>query len=209
MNLLKKDNKYIEDTNELGRAVVLLIEENLNPRNWGFSQTFTNFTKRSSQIVIYDSKWCRIHFSFSRQRVPEHDELSIYYARLHAPNEEPFMIWEKEKCRCWHHFLDPLRFLDGLTPHEAVEQVNVLKQLPKVVKGFRESELGKKLLDEYPPKSAIVLQSVLWKHYGQRLFDLFDLRIPDLWQKYGDFLREYYKLLGEKSSYGPPYENVC
>ena len=119
------------------------------------------------------------------------------------------MMWQEQNCRCWHNFLDPLRFLDGLTPHEAMKQAKIQKQLPIVVRSFRDSELGRKLLIEYPPKSAIVLQSVLWKHYGQRLFDLFDLRKPDLWHGYQKFLREYYELLGEESSYGPPYENVC
>jgi hypothetical protein len=32
MNLLNKDDKYIEDPNELGHALVILIEENLDPK---------------------------------------------------------------------------------------------------------------------------------------------------------------------------------
>jgi len=72
----------------------------------------------------------------------------------------------------------PLRFLDGLTPKEAMEQVKIHKQLPIVVRDFRQSVSCKRLLEEYPPKSAIVLQSVLWERYGQRLFELFDLRRP-------------------------------
>ena len=114
------------------------------------------------------------------------------------------MIWKGENCRCWHNVLDPLRFLDGLSSFDAKQQAKIDKQLPHVVRDFRHSEFGKRLLDEYPPKSAIALQSVLWKHYGQRLFDLFDLRKPDLWQGYQKFLREYYGLLGEKSQLWTP-----
>jgi hypothetical protein len=209
MDLLFKDSHIIENTEDVGHAVVNMIEDNLDIKKWGFNLTFTKFAKLNNIKIVYRSDWCQVKFMFSRQRLPQYDELTILYGRLHAPNEEPFMVWEGEECNCWHHFLDPLRFLDGLTPHDAMEQVKVLKQLPKVVKDFRESDLGKKLLAEYPPKSAIILQSVLWKHYGQRLFELFDLRKPDLWQEYRIFLREYYSLLGEKSVYGPPYENVC
>ena len=209
MNLFIKDDKIFENANDLGHALVQIIGDNLDIKNRGFRLVYTNFAKVSEIVAIYDCEWCRINFVFSRQRAPRYDELSIDYGRLHALNEEPFMIWGGENCRCWHNVLDPLRFLDGLTPREAMEQVKVLKQLPVVVRGFRESDLGKNLLEEYPPKSAIVLQSVLWKHYGQRLFDLFDLRKPDLWREYQKFLREYYVLLGEKSSYGPPYEKVC
>jgi hypothetical protein len=111
MNLLNKDDKYIEDPNELGHALVILIEENLDPKNWGFTISYTNFTKRSSQIVIYDSKRCRVYFSFSRQRFPQYDELSIYYGRLHALNEEPYMEWEGKRCRCWHQIWEPLFYL--------------------------------------------------------------------------------------------------
>lgn len=209
MNLLIKDTNTIENSEDVGLAVVNMVEDNLDVKRWNFNLTFKKFVKTNSIKIVYRSNKCQIKFLFSRQRLPQYDELTILYGRSHAPNEDPFMMWEGQQCNCWHHYLDPLRFLDGLTPHGAMEQVKVLKQLPIVVRGFRESDLGKKLIAEYPPKSAIVLQSVIWKHYGQRLFDLFDLQKPDLWQGYQKFLREYYGLLGEESSYGPPYENVC
>jgi hypothetical protein len=209
MDLLNKDKKYIENTNELGRALVALIEENLNPKGWGFTQSFINFAKSSGQVVIYDSIWCRIRFSFSRQRSPEYDELSIYYGRLHALNEEPYMEWKGKKCRCWHELWEPLRYLDGLSPSDAVQQSELLKQLPTVVENFWNSDQAKILREVYPPKHGIVLHSKLWQHYGQRLFDLFDLQRPDLWDEYQKFLAEYYRLLGKKVIYGPPYENVC
>jgi hypothetical protein len=209
MNLFVKDANVIEKVDDLGNALVQMIEENLDVKRWGFHLTYKNFARANEIVVVYNSQWCKINFTFSRQRIPQHDELSIEYGRLHAPNEEPFMVWEGEKCRCWHNVLDPLRFLDGLSPNEAAEQVMTLKQLPHVVRDFRESAFGKKLLEEYPPKSAIVLQSILWKHYNDRLFELFDIRHPKLWNSYRKFIKEYYALLGMKASYGPPYENIC
>ena len=123
-----------------------MIEDNLDLKRWNFNSTFTKFVKTNSIKIVYRSNGCQFKFLFSRQRLPRDDELTILYGRLHAPKEDPFMIWEGENCRCWHNVLDPLRFFDGLTPHEAMEQVKVLKQLPVVVRGYRESNLVKPFL---------------------------------------------------------------
>jgi hypothetical protein len=37
----------------------------------------------------------------------------------------------------------------------------------------------------------------IWKYYGRRLFELFDLRQPDLWNRYVKYLMEYYRLQDE------------
>ena len=198
-----------ENPEDIGNSLQKLIENNLEIKHRSFHLTFKKSTKVSNIVVIYNSEVCRLSFMFSYKRYTNEDELSIQYGRLHAPNEEPFMIWNGEECRCWHNILVPLRFLDGLTPSEAYKQVMVDKQLPIVVRNFRESNLGKELMKEYHPKAAIVLHAALWRYYGKRLFELFDLRRPDLWEEYRQFIREYYKLLGTKSVYGPPYENVC
>jgi hypothetical protein len=198
-----------ENSEDIGKAVLKLIEGNLDIKRWGFRLAFTNFTKARNITAIYNSEWCRLSFMFSYMRYPDADELSVDYGRLHAPNEAAFMEWNGEECRCWHNALVPLRFLDGLTPTGAYKQVMVDKKVPIVVRNFIESSQGKKLIDEYPPKHEIVLHNTLWKHYGKRLFELFDLRRPDLWEEYRKFTSEYHSLLGMKSIFGPPYENVC
>jgi len=207
--IIIRDNRDIKNGDELGKLLIELIEDNLDLKRWNFYLAFTNFKSTNSLTAIYYSDWCKIRFMFSRQRLPELDELTIHYGRTHAPNEEVFMVWEGQECRCWHNVLDALRFLDGLSPLKAMEQVKISKHLPDVVRNFRQSESGKKLLNDYPPKSALVMHSILWEHYGLRLFELFDLHRPDLWEKYNRFIREYYDLLGMKSSYGPPYDRIC
>lgn len=209
MNLLVNDPRKPEHAEEVSNALIELIEANLDVKRFNFYLSFTKFANLTNIEVIYDSEWCRISFMFSREIFPERDELTIQYGRLHAPNEKPFMIWQGEECNCWHRILAPLRFLDGLSPVEAVQQVMVQKELPPVVENFRQTKHGKKLLSEYPPKYGIALHSVLWEHYGQRLFELFDLRRPDLWEEYRQFIREYHRLLGTKTNYGPPEENIC
>lgn len=209
MDLYPRNSNKPESIEDVGKALLQLIEENLEIKRWNFRLTYTKFIKKSNMKVIYDSEWCRVKFMFSRMHFPETDKLLIDYGRLHAPNEELFMMWNGEGSRCWHNILDPLRFLDGLTPADAFKEARQDKFLPLVVRDFRASKLGKQLQAEYPPRSSIVLQSRLWAHYGESLFELFDLRRPDLWEGYRGFLKEYYSLLGLKSDYGLPYEYVC
>ena len=207
MDLYPRDANRPERGEEVGNALQQLIEENLEIKRWNFRLTFTKFIETRNIKIIYDSEWCRIKFMFSRMHYPETDEILIEYGRLHAPNEKSHIMWQGEMCRCWHNILDPLRFLDGLTPKEAYEQTIVDNQLPSAVRYFMDSQRGQELLKEYPPKSAIALQSTLWKTYEKKLFELFDLRRHALWEEYRWFLREYYKLLGIKSKRPP--ENVC
>jgi hypothetical protein len=207
MDLYPRNANKPERGEEVGHALIQLIEENLGIKRWNFRLTFTKFIEPRNIRIIYDSEWCRIKFMFSRMHYPETDEILIEYGRLHAPNEKSLILWDGELCRCWHNILDPLRFLDGLTPKEAYEQAIIDKQLPSAVRYFRDSQHGGELLKEYPPKSAIVLQATLWKTYEKKLFELFDLRHPYLWEEYREFLRGYYKLLGLKTKRPP--ENVC
>jgi len=207
MKLYPRDANRPERSDDIGNALVELIEENLEIERWNFHLTFTKFVNPRNIKIIYDSEWCRIKFMFSRMHYPETDEILIEYGRLHAPDEELFMNWNGGECRCWHNILNPLRFLDGLSPAEAYVQAMMDKQLPSVVRNFRQSPRGKELLKEYPPKSAIALQSTLWKAYEKKLFELFDLRRYSLWEEYRQFLKEYYRLLGLKSKHPP--ENVC
>ena len=209
MDLYPRNSNKPEGIEDVRDALIKLIEENLEIERWNFRLAFTKFIKPKGIKLIYDSEWCRVKFMFSRMHFPETDKLLIDYGRLHAPDEELFMTWGGEGCRCWHNILDPLRFLDDLTPADAFKQAKQDKQLPLIVRDFRASKLGKKLLNEYPPKATIVMQSRLWQHYGESLFELFDLRRPDLWEEYRQFLKEYYGLLGLKSDYGLPYEYVC
>jgi hypothetical protein len=207
MELYPRDANKIERGEEVGNAFLRLIEENLEIKRWNFRLTFTKFLEPRNIKVIYDSEWCRIKFMFSRMHYPETDEILIEYGRLHAPNEKSLILWEGDMCRCWHNILDPLRFLDGLTPKEAYEQAIVNNQLPSAVRYFRDSPRGVELLREYPPKSAIVLHSTLWKTYEKKLFELFDMRRHYLWEEYREFLRGYYSLFGQKSRHS--LENVC
>ncbi len=209
MNILYIKSKEVEPPEELGKAIQKLIEEKIDLIKWGFQLSFQDFDKFAYQKIIYNSIYCRFYISFSRGRWPMHDKLNIGYGRLHAPDNKAIIYWQKEECHCWHSLYNHIKFLDGMSAKEAFESDKMGEHLPKLVKDFRYSIVGEKLREKYPPEYVIAEEATVWEHYGQGLFDLFDLRQPEFWEEYRAFLREYYQLTREKSQYGPPHENVC
>lgn len=137
-------------------------------------------------------------------------QMHIYYGRTHALNDKWVMDWNGEDCHCWHNDLDALRFLDGLSPQEAVDQLRVHGQQPHIAEQFRRSALGKKLDRDYHAEWMARMQATIWEHYGQRLFELFDVRHPELWKQYGRFIAEFHKISGSKAIPGFPSDNkIC
>ena len=68
MKLYPRNYDILETSEEVGKALLGLIKENLDLERWDFQLSFTKFQKTSNIKIIYDSKWCRIKFMFSRQR---------------------------------------------------------------------------------------------------------------------------------------------
>ncbi len=192
-----------------GEELIALLERNLDFRRWRFKVSYTNFTQVGGPKVIYNSEWCRVKFSLSYEMGRRFDELLLLYGRLHAPDEGVTMLWNGEECLCWHNLRwSPILFLDGLSPEEAAH----FKGKPPLVEQFWQSEEGKKLYWTYHPEFRLRIESILWEHYGQRLFELFDLRRSELWGQYVRFNREYYKILNRKSIPGfpfPPEDKIC
>ena len=78
-----------------------LLNENLDFERWGFRQSY--ILPKKFPLIIYDSQWCRVKFSFDHgDRYDDRAHLSVYYGRLHAPSDDSFMVWNDEKCWCWH-----------------------------------------------------------------------------------------------------------
>ena len=49
----------------------------------------------------------------------------------------------------------------------------------------------------------------VWDCYGENFFELFDLRHPDRWVQYREFLKEFYNIKGRVSFIDPPQDQVC
>lgn len=173
---------------ESQRQLIERAETHLNLSQRGFQ---VSFQAEESTKVIFNSEWCRLKI---RQQRPspniKDDELYISYGRLHAPNEEAYMMLNGEKQHCWHrNDLLCLFFLDGYSPYDVESEFDSVALLKK----YRESEEGSRLRQEYTSEYLFRVEALIWKRYGQRLFDLFDLRRPDLWEAYSDFLEKFHK----------------
>ena len=167
---------------------IKLLEDCFDFERWGFQLIFSGGVPQSNPSIVYESQKCRVRFMWE---IPDYrDSLEItyiLYGRLHASVFQEIMDWKGKKCHCWHDAKQALNFLDGLTPQEAFKNVSAPVFMSTFyeenkTKGWRQSEMQARR------------QAAVWKLYGHNLFNLFDLHYPDLWQKYSDFIKEFYSL---------------
>jgi hypothetical protein len=181
-----------ESVNDPLEEMSRLAQKFLPLAKWGFKESI-RFVSTSPKI-IYDSEWCRVKFIWTGWEMYAGNELSIMYGRLHAPSDSSYMMWNDEKCYCWHSLMGTgaaLDFLDGLTPQESTSR----KGFSGIIEQLRQSELWQELAGKRRnPELAVRMEAAIWEHYGLRLFELFDLRRPDLWEGYISFLTECYRL---------------
>jgi hypothetical protein len=190
------------EENELNaRKMADLAERFLPFDSWGFGQSDRIIT--SFPCVAYDSEWCRLQLTWGGWDPYAGYTMSIYYGRLHAPIDKAVILWNGQECYCWHQVNEALNFLDGLSPQEAVNQLHVHGQWPSVMEQFRQSEIGKGL-ERNQPEWIIRMHASVWEHYGRRLFELFDLRHPELWEQFRQFLKEFYEAKGTILIFDPP-----
>jgi hypothetical protein len=169
--------------------ILQAIEKFLKPQDRGFELVYAGLVPNRRPAILYQSSQCKMRIHCRRDRDYSSIELSISYGRLHAPRDEDTMEWNGKKCLCWHRLtLSPLLFfLDGLSPAKAVE----LKfGRTKVEADFLASSRKEWSVPEHWARR----HAMLWEHYDQRLFNLFDLNRPDLWEEYATFLKEYYEM---------------
>jgi len=176
-------------------ALVQSVEKYLEYNRWGFSIVYTGIIKEQPKnilrpSVIFQSEFCKVKITSMRDRVYDSPEIHVAYGRLHAPMDQYLMEWNGQSAHCWHYLIieHTFDFLDGISPSESLSKQS---SFPKIYKDFYNSDENKKWI---PSKRVCKLHSIIWKHYGQRLFDLFDLRKPNLWVNYQKFVKEIYLL---------------
>jgi hypothetical protein len=155
-------------------------------------------------ILIYDSEWCRIRLFWEGWDYGRGNGINIRYGRLHATNEGSEMLWNGENCHCWHRVEHALHFLDGRTATE-VAKLGFSHSLTRPF--YQEDVLGKFAYRQ--PEWLGEMHVTIWEHYGQSLFELFDLRQPDRWELYRKFLKEVYDIAGRIPEIEPPMDKVC
>lgn len=162
------------------------------PENRGFKLIYSGLGSYNSGIILYQSDRCKLRIRCNRDRPFDPLEFSVTYGRLHTPTDEDVMEWNGKKMPllAWLGFKDIIAFLDGLSPSEAMEISH-----SKIEEEFFELWQGK----SWESTEIFVREhAMIWDHYGERFFDLFDLNHPDLWEEYANFLKQYYEIHSEK-----------
>ena len=188
-------------------TVANLVASSLPLSDWGFTES-VRFVSVADPIIIFNSQWCRVKFLIEREMTK--DFLRISYGRLHALDSSWIMHWNGENHYCWHsHPFDirfMLEFLDGTSPQNAYKR----RWTPfPFFEDYSNSKFAKSI-DSLEERN-LKLHSAIWEHYGLRFFELLDLRRPDLWEQYLDFLKECFKPKNsgsEKDGY-PPEHRRC
>jgi len=172
-----------------------LLERFLDFERWGFQPVFSGEILipapfGTCHALMYQSKYCKVRF-LVRADISTPDTYSAY-GRLHAPVDRNSMLWDGEECYCWHHGLPAAQFLEGISPHDAHEIV------PPCIKRLSDQyQLDKWPWEEYLARYA----AAIWGQYGQRFFDLYDVRQTTLWNSYLAYCQEYY---GETFRFNKP-----
>jgi len=191
------DERNIDPIEEMTRVAQNFLDVGL----WAFKESYRS--ARSGNL-IYDSEWCRVSLVWGGWDYAVGNSISIHYGRLHAPDEDAIMIWNSEACRCWHGFDDALHFLDKKTPADAAK----LDYSHPITDPFYEEGFRQKFSRRQPEWLA-QMHAAIWRHYGKRFFELFDLRQPDFWEEYRKFLKEVYDIKGRRPYIKPPLDKVC
>ena len=191
------DERELDPVKEMTRVAQTFLDL----ASWSFK---TSYSSSKLGILIYDSEWCRISLVWGGWDPLGGNTIHIRYGRLHAPNEKVTMLWNGEECRCWHDFSQVLHFLDGLSPTEAAQR----NYSHPITDPFYQEEFRQKYSRRQPEWLA-QMHATIWSHYGKEFFGLFDLRQPELWEKYSHFLKQLYDIKGRSRAIRPPPDKVC
>jgi hypothetical protein len=191
------DEKNVNPIQEMARIAQNFLDINL----WGFKESYRVIEPGK---LIFDSEWCRLNFIWDGWDYLGGNTISIRYGRRHAPNDKATMVWNGEECRCWHDVNHALYFLDGRSVGDAVKMINS----HPLLKPFFDDEIRKEFHRRQPEWLAN-MHTAIWQHYDKSFFELFDLRRPDLWNQYLQFLKEFYDIKGRSSFIKPPLDKVC
>jgi len=183
---------------------VQMLEQIIDFEKWGFKQTFVGFPLPAPWAwrVIYDSEWCRVCFSWDIEDPREYPVSHVSYGRLHAPSNEETILWNGKKCYCWHGIRKALYFLDGM-PWQYVAEHKF--EVPTAEQTFRQSRKQNWSQPEWMAR----MHLAFWQQYDKKLFELFDLRHPEIWKKYTEFLEEYHKFTDYPPVRYPSSYEVC
>ena len=180
------------ETTRLIEDLDTVIQEHLDLNRFGFKEIYRYTPYPKGPYIIYENNLCKVYIHYVMERYSWHDNIRIYYGRKHAVNDSEIIDWKGKKYWCWHN-ANPgnvIDFLDGLTPEEAKNR----RGLGSILDAFKNSPEGSSL--EYNlPELSLREHKLIIDNYAPRIFELFDTKNSALWQKYSQFVKDYYLLL--------------
>ena len=194
------ENERMEDPCEY---MAQLAQKYLPLNHWGFKESFRS---NKDERLIFDSQWCRMKFSWSGWEMYGGNTISTFYGRLHAPRDDVRMKWNEKVCHCWHREELILHFLDQRKAEYAAKAIFT----HELIEQYKLSDLGQGLAGKRrQPEWLVQMHATIWKNYAPRLFEVFDLRRPDLWEQYQSFVKQVYDIKGRNPAIVPPPDQIC
>lgn len=198
------DNNHSNGLEKEYQQFLELIKKNLDLEKWGFAQVYSSISERNTLpfVIVHDSHHSRIKFIYDAVDYGgvQHNfrELGIVYSRLHHKNTIE-NIYPNTINVIYEHsiFRYILNFLDDLSPQEVLEGKG---KEPRVIYEFETSGASWVLSNEYKfaEVSKVIktlrMHNKIWEYYGESLFELFDLKNSELWEKYVSFYNEIRRL---------------
>jgi hypothetical protein len=174
---------------EIDFVELIQTAENYQPlKDWGFTLSAKHVGDPESWLV-YKTQWCKMKIYHRKDfhHYMRDDAVHIYYGRVHALDDTQTMEHEGKMYSCWLPDTQLVRsYLDGQSPEEAMQYA----PRPQWLKDY----LANTPRTDTAGESQLQYQGAYWDHYGIRFFELLDVRRPDLWDGYINFLKEYAKL---------------
>ena len=193
---------YCDNIANLAKACLTLTQ-------WEFQEDTRVDALSASQIplIVYKSPKCKIKISFNEWNPPHQTEeysVDFYYGRLSSPNDKNIVGVGEDACHCWHSIARALHFLDG---HDAAYTANNLLSHDRI-KAYGKLFSSSSLLGKQP-EWEIRKHAYIWEEYAPRLFDMFDVRNIDIWERYKEFLKQVYDIKGRRPNIVPSLDKVC
>ncbi|MFN8411509.1 MAG: hypothetical protein U0Z26_03890 [Anaerolineales bacterium] len=194
---------------EVCTEISSLAESYLSLEKWGFKKGTYLFNESDTQVplVVYHSQAYKIKISFNEWNPPNQSEdytIDVYYGRLTAVDNKNVIVNDGKECYWWHGVVRALHFLDGQAPDYVAKNLLSHDLIKKFSRGVSSNTLSRKSLEWEIRKHAYI-----WEVYAPRLFELFDLRQTNLWEKYRGFIKEVYDIKGRNPNIVSPMDQIC
>jgi len=178
------------------------IERQLDFDRWGFRLAYAGARPTASVVLVYESPKCRVQFGYVRGRFTRpqarvgegaEEEASYGYGRLHAPDTDDTLTIDGKKCVAWHH---PALLLNYLEYRNGRASLDEIAAMPVVSPG------KDKIAHEADPRGPSTRLeiwaariAVTWERCAPELFELLDLRRPELWEGYRRFRQDLWEAI--------------